>query len=573
MSKDTILGLNCSGFNSSCAFVRDGKVLFAVEEERMIRQKRTRLFPKSGIQYGFKKLELELEDLECIAIGWNPVVNLESYNGAHANNLRFLGELFCSAPLNLMSLQDRESGLHSSQCLTLDNGKEIKIHYVNHHLCHASSFYLSQFEEASILTVDAFGEKQCCTFAEAKNSSIEQIWSQEFPHSLGAFYSTMTEFLGFRAQSDEWKLMGASSFGDPSRFLPKLREVFQLETDGGFELDLRYFNFYQFHRPRRYTAKLENLLEIEPLDPGLPLQNKHYDLAAAAQLVFEEIYLHLISSLQKKTNGQNLILSGGSALNSVANGKVLQASGFSELFVPPMPDDSGISVGAALYAQNMILSKGSRVSMNNNYWGPEFSSDKIEKELNNYKISHKKSGSIESDVAKLIADGKIVGWFQGSLEFGDRALGNRSILADPRDPEMKDKVNKTIKYRENFRPFAPSVLLERANEFFSDLVETPYMEKVLKIKDSFKEVLPAVTHVDGSCRLHTVEKSINPKFHKLISRFEEITQVPVLLNTSFNTNGEAMVCSPRDAIRTFYSSGLDVLAIGDFIIQKEASLP
>lgn len=573
MSKDTILGLNCSGFNSSCAFVRDGKVLFAVEEERMIRQKRTRLFPKSGIQYGFKKLELELEDLECIAIGWNPVVNLETFNGAHANNLRFLGELFCSAPLNLMSLQDRESGLHSSQCLTLDNGKEIKIHYVNHHLCHASSFYLSQFEEASILTVDAFGEKQCCTFAEAKNSSIEQIWSQEFPHSLGAFYSTMTEFLGFRAQSDEWKLMGASSFGDPSRFLPKLREVFQLETDGGFELDLRYFNFYQFHRPRRYTAKLENLLEIEPLDPGLPLQNKHYDLAAAAQLVFEEIYLHLISSLQKKTNGQNLILSGGSALNSVANGKVLQASGFSELFVPPMPDDSGISVGAALYAQNMILSKGSRVSMNNNYWGPEFSSDKIEKELNNYKISHKKTGSIESDVAKLIADGKIVGWFQGSLEFGDRALGNRSILADPRDPEMKDKVNKTIKYRENFRPFAPSVLLERANEFFTDLVETPYMEKVLKIKDSFKEVLPAVTHVDGSCRLHTVEKSINPKFHKLISRFEEITQVPVLLNTSFNTNGEAMVCSPRDAIRTFYSSGLDVLAIGDFIIQKEAPIP
>jgi carbamoyltransferase len=572
VSKDTILGLNCSGFNSSSAFVRDGKVLFAVEEERMIRQKRTRLFPKSGIQYGFRKLELKLEDLECIAIGWNPAINLETFNGAHANNLRFLGELFCSTPLNLMSLQDRQSGLHSSQCLTIDSGKEIKIHYVNHHLCHASSFYLSPFEEASILTVDAFGEKQCCTFAEAKNSSIEQIWSQEFPHSLGAFYSAMTEFLGFRAQIDEWKLMGASSFGDPSGFLPKLREVFHLEKDGGFELDLRYFNFYQFHRPRRYTSKLENLLEIEPLAPGLPLQKEHYDLAAAAQLVFEEIYLHLISSLQKKANGQNLILSGGSALNSVANGKVLQESDFSELFVPPMPDDSGISVGAALYAQNMILSKGSRVSMNNNYWGPEFSSEKIEKELHNYKISHKKTDSVESDVARLIADGKIVGWFQGSLEFGDRALGNRSILADPRDPGMKDKVNKTIKYRENFRPFAPSVLSERASEFFTDLVETPYMEKVLKIKDSLKEVLPAVTHVDGSCRLHTVEKSINPKFHKLISCFEEITQVPVLLNTSFNTNGEAMVCTPRDAIRTFYSSGLDVLAIGDFIIHKDAPI-
>jgi carbamoyltransferase len=572
VSTKTILGLNCSGFNSSCAFIRDGEVLFAVEEERLIRQKRTRLFPQSGIRTGLKELGMKFEDLDSVAIGWNPTINLETFNSSQANNLRFLGELFTSVPLNLMKLQNRSSGSHSSQYLSLDNGKEIKIHYVNHHLCHASCFYLSSFDEASILTVDAFGEKQCCTFSHGKDREVTQIWSQEFPHSLGAFYSTMTEYLGFRAQSDEWKLMGASSYGNPAKFLPKLRQSFNLLENGEFELNLRYFNFYQFHRPKRFTSKLTDLLGIEPLSSGMQLLEEHYDLASASQLVFEEIYSHLISHLKTKTNGKNLILSGGSALNSVANGKVLKNSGFTNLFIPPMPDDSGISVGAALYVQNMIIAEGPKVCMRNNYWGPSYSQDQIEEELKNYKIHYKYSASIEKDVAQLISDGMIVGWFQGSLEFGDRSLGNRSILADPRNPAMKDKVNRTIKYRENFRPFAPSVLLERANELFTDLVETPYMEKVLKIKDSLREVLPAVTHVDGSCRLHTVEKSINPKFHKLISCFEEITQVPVLLNTSFNTNGEAMVCNPRDAIRTFYSSGLDVLAIGDFIILKESPL-
>jgi carbamoyltransferase len=418
------------------------------------------------------------------------------------------------------------------------------------------------------MTVDAFGEKQTTTFAIGEDSTVNQIWSQEFPHSLGGFYSTMTEYLGFRAQSDEWKLMGASSYGDGKRFYKILRSLVNLTDGNGFELDLRYFNFYQFHRPNRYTKKMEQLIGLPPNKVDEPLNQDYYDLAAASQDIFEDIYIHLINQLHKQTKRNNLVLSGGSALNSVTNGKVLNLTQFENVFIPPSPDDSGTSLGAAYYVYHNIFGHRKSFVMSSNYWGPSYTNSEIKVELNKYKIQYRLSDSVELEAAELISQGKIIGWFQGALEFGDRALGNRSILADPRDSSMKDKVNETVKYREPFRPFAPSVLIEKADEYFENFVETPYMEKVFPIIVHKRSEIPAVTHIDGSGRLQTVRKKDNPKYYALIKNFFKITGVPVVLNTSFNLKGEAIVCSPADAIRTFYSSGLDALVIGDYLIVK-----
>jgi carbamoyltransferase len=376
--------------------------------------------------------------------------------------------------------------------------------------------------------------------------------------------------LGFKPQNDEWKLMGASSYGDPKRYLGKIRQLVNLNNNG-FELDLTYFNFYQFHRPNRFTTKLSKLLGIKPNVSGVPLKDYYYDLAASVQVVFEDIYIHLLRLLKKKTNLDKVVISGGCALNCVANGKILNATGFKKIFVPPFPDDSGCSIGAAFYVHNQLMNKKKKFYLRTNYLGPAYSDLEIERILIDYKINYKKSKNITKEVANLISEGKIIGWFQGGIEFGDRALGNRSILADPRDSTMKDKVNKNVKYREEFRPFAPAILAEQVNEYFEKADYTPFMEKTYIIKKNQRKKIPAVVHVDGSGRLQTVSKDINPIFYKLISEFEKISKIPIILNTSFNLKGEPIVCSPVDAIRTFFSSGLDYLTLGSFLIKKNES--
>jgi carbamoyltransferase len=418
------------------------------------------------------------------------------------------------------------------------------------------------------MSIDAFGEKQSVLFAEGEDNKMRTLWSQEFPHSLGSFYAAMTEFLGFEPGSDEWKVMGASSYGDSNRYYDKLRGLFHLKDDCGFELDLSYFAHYQFHRPSMYSPKLAELLRLQPNKRDHPLTEEYYGLAAAVQRVTEDVYFHLLNQLHALTKLDKVVLAGGVVYNSVANGKILERTPFSEVFISPVPDDSGGSLGGAYYLYHQVMGKPRTYVMTSNYFGPSYSNTEIEAQLKKYKIRYTVLKDPARTAAELVASGKIIGWFQGCLEFGDRALGNRSILADPRDQSMKDKVNDTVKYREPFRPFAPSILVEYIDDYFVDAVPTPFMEKVFSVREQKRSVIPAVTHIDGTGRIQSVSREHNQLFWQLINEFRKLTDVPVVLNTSFNLKGEPIVCSPQDALRTFVSSGLDALIIGDYLMEK-----
>jgi len=568
MDSQWILGLNSAGFNTSAALLRDGHIVAAVEEERLTREKKTRKFPSASIRWVMQQGGVTWADLAAVAIAWNPAINLEGHNAAQSARARYLGEILYSVPSHLISMRGDLVAEHCEQLLEFQNGPSTRIVYVRHHLSHASSFYFSPFADAAILTADAFGEKETTTFSTGAGKSLTPIWAQEFPHSLGGYYSTLTEYLGFEAQNDEWKVMGASSYGDPERFLGKLRELVHLLPDGGFELDLSYFNFYQFHRPLRYTPKMAQLLGLPPNPRGQTLDQAYYDLAAGAQALFEEVYLNLARQLYLRTRQKNLVVSGGSALNSVANGKILDRSGFSDVFIPPVPDDSGGALGAAYYVRHQVMGCERTGAMATNYLGPSYSDAEVLNTLEKYKVRHRRLSNVAAETAQMLSVGKIVGWFQGRLEFGDRALGNRSILADPRDESMKDKVNETVKYREPFRPFAPSILSEHVSEYFIGATPTPYMEKVFPVVEGMRAKIPAVVHVDGSGRLQTVTRTQNALYYELIQEFKKITGIPVVLNTSFNLKGEPVVCSPTDALRTFFSSGLDALVLGPFVVEK-----
>jgi len=569
MSSSKILGLNSAGFNTASALIVNGEVVFAAEEERLIREKRTRRFPIRSVREALKVAGLRIEELDAVAVAWNPAINLEAFSLPHSQRARYLGEIFYNVPSYLMTLKGDNAVLFSRQTVEFVDGTKLAIYYVMHHLAHAASFFFSPYDDAAVMSIDAFGERQSVLFASGERNKLHLLWSQDFPHSLGSFYSTMTEFLGFEPRNDEWKLMGASSYGDPKRYYDKVRSLVHMEKEEEeFELDLSYFNHYQFPRRLMYTPKLPKLLGLPPNEREKPLSGDYYDLAAAAQRVMEEVYFYLLNRLYAQTKLDKLVLAGGVAYNSVANGKVLEMTPFRQVFIPPVPDDSGGSLGAAYYVHHQINGHPRSYIMNSNYLGPEYSNTEIQTDLNKFKIRYKVVQDPARVAAELIASGRIIGWFQGRLEFGDRALGNRSILADPRDPSMKDKVNETVKYREAFRPYAPSILLEYLDAYFVNAVPTPFMEKVFPVRPEKRSIIPAVTHVDGTGRLQTVTRDQNSLFWHLIDEFRQLTGVPVVLNTSFNLKGEPVVCSPQDALRTFYSSGLDVLIMGNCLVEK-----
>ena len=568
MAQNVILGLNSCGYNTSSALIIDGEAVFAVEEERLIREKRTRRFPMQSVRKGLDMAGLCLEEVDAVAVAWNPAINLEAFSLPQSQRARYLGEIFYNVPNYLMALKQDNAALLSQQILDFIDGTQLKIHYVTHHLAHASTFFFSPFERAAVMTIDGWGEKQSVLFAEGEGNGLCTLWSQEFPHSLGSFYSAFTEFIGFRPDNDEWKLMGASPYGDPDRYYDKVRSVVYLRDDGGFELDLSCFNHYQFHRPLMYSPKLIELLSLRPNKRGHPLTQDYYDVAAAAQRVTEDVYFHLLNQLYERTGLDKVVLAGGVVYNSVSNGKVLKRTPFQQVFISPVPDDSGGSLGAAFYVYHQVMQQPRSCVMTSNYLGPSYDNNEIRALLEKYKIRHVILEDAARTAAESVASGKVIAWFQGRLEFGDRALGNRSILADPRDESMKDRVNATVKYREPFRPFAPAILLEYIDDYFVDAVPTPFMEKVFPIRVEKRSVVPAVTHVDGSGRLQTVSRQQNQLFWRLIDEFRKLTGVPMVLNTSFNLKGEPIVCSPEDAVRTFFSSGLDALIIGDCLVEK-----
>lgn len=565
-----IIGVGPEVWISSATLLKDGVIVAGAAEERFDRQKGSRKFPYGAIRYCLKAAKCAFEDVDYIAVGWNPGIHLRNYNYRFSDASRWRAEYLSSIPNHVLQLRlDKDVEYIEQKFIHAKN--ETKIIYVTHHLAHAANgFYLSPFKDAAILTVDGRGEDETAFFGTGKNNKITELRTIAFPHSLGLVYSTFTAFLGFQAHVDEWKVMALASYGDRDNIeYKKMKKLLQFKEKGGFEFDLSYFNYYLFDKTAMYSPKIVELFGA-PRRSDDKIVRRHEQIAAALQQITEEVLVHMLTALAKETKQKNLVVSGGVFMNSVFNGKIRELTPFKNVFISSCPDDSGISIGAAAYVHHDILGLPRMKPQEHNYDGPEFSDAEIKEAIDKYKLKAKRVTDIEKYTASLLEEGKIIGWFQGRMEFGQRALGNRSILADPRRADMKDLVNRIIKYREGFRPFAPSVLEENVSEYFEcgkgDRV--PFMERVYLIRPEKRSIIPAVTHVDGSGRLQTVSKKYNPRYHNLISEFEKLTGVPIVLNTSFNLKGEAIVCTPTDAIHTFMSSGLDALIMGNYVLEK-----
>ncbi len=566
-----IIGINSEMYISSAALVVDGKLVSGSPEERLIREKHTRKFPQKALNFILNDSNLTIEDIDYFAVSWNPGVYFKKFNPLYSGKRRHMTELLFSIPDYLTDFYKVKNIDYTYEEIMINNNK-LKIYFITHHRAHsANGFFMSPFDRAAIFTADAQGEFESTTFGIGEGNRIKIYKSIKYPQSLGMFYSTFTEFLGFEPNSAEWKVMALSSFADYNNKYYKLikNKIINLKEDGEFEFDLSFFNGFIHEQPYLFTEKFIELFGKQR-GKNEELTDRHYEIASAMQKITEEIITHSLNYLFKLTKTKNLVLSGGTFMNSVFNGRVLELTPFENLYVSFAPDDSGTSVGAALFLYNHILKNQNRYYVNHSYLGPYYNDDKIANILKSKRLKHKKSMNIESDAAKLIAKGNVIGWFQGRMEFGQRALGNRSILADPTDKKMKNKVNKKVKYRESFRPFAPSVLKEYQNEYFDmgGNNNSLFMERVVKVKKDKIEKIPSVVHVDGSARVQTVIKETNLKYYNLIKEYFKLKGVPLLLNTSFNLAGEPIVCTVEDAIKTFFNSGMDYLILNNFIIEK-----
>lgn len=567
-----IIGISHDLYISSAALIEDGRIVAAAPEERFTRAKRTRYFPENAVRFCLDKKGCRIEDIDYFSTSWNPGVYFKSFNPLFSGRRRFKGEYLYAIPDYLLQFFKNRDAEYIEQKIQLFN-THCRIYFIKHHHAHiGNAYFLSPFDNAAILIADEQGEFSSVTYALGRDNEVDVFQSQSYPHSLGTFYSSFTDFLGFKPNSDEWKVMALSAWADKSgRYYDKVRKMVRLLPEGRFELDLSYFNTYDSEQPEpnMYTEKFIDDFGV-PRKRAEPLTQREYELAAAMQKVAEEIAYHLLDWLYKKSSQKNLVAAGGFFMNSVLNGKILRNTPFERIFISSCPDDSGSSIGSALYLYHEILGGKKRRPLTHNFFGPEFSNKEIEKTIEKYQLKHKFIEEIERYAAQLLSEDKLVSWFQGRMEFGQRALGNRSILTTPVNKGMKDRVNRAVKYREEFRPFAPSILLEDTDDFFDidEGVEVPFMEKVYMIKESKRHLIPAVVHVDGTGRLQTVTKDTNQKFYKLLQEFKKITGVPVVLNTSFNLSGEPIVCTPKDAIRTFFSCGLDVLIMGNYVVFK-----
>ena len=459
--------------------------------------------------------------------------------------------------------------------------------HVEHHLAHLSSaFYVSPFDEAVVVSVDGFGDFASGAWGVGRGNEIDVEGRALFPHSLGIFYQAVTQFLGFSHYGDEYKVMGLAPYGEP-RYLPEMRKIVRVTPDGCFELDLSYF---RHHKEKiafewsggspefadLFTPALENLLGTRR-KPGEPLEARHHDIARSAQAMYEEAFFNLLNVLHERHKIPNIALAGGCAMNSVANGKVRRMTPFKNVYVQSAAGDAGGAIGAAFEVWRKQGGKRAFV-MDHAYWGPQFGTDDIENVLKTNAARVETAGCVlerinsEQELCKLtaaaVAEGKVIGWFQGRMEWGPRALGNRSIICDPRRADMKAILNAKIKRRESFRPFAPSVLSEAVSDWFEEDDDVPFMMQVFQIREDKRSQIPAVTHVDGSGRLQTVKKATNPRYHALISAFWDITGVPMVLNTSFNEN-EPVVCTPEEALDCFLRTNMDVLVLGDFVLRRD----
>jgi len=573
----TILGLNAYHGDAAAALVIDGVLVATAEEERFNRVKHVAGFPALAAAWCLADAGISPENLDHVAIGRDPRANVGAKlrrTLRHPPRVDYV----VSRLRNAGRIRDARSALEEA----LGARISATFHNVEHHQAHvASAFFVSPFEEAAVLSVDGFGDFASTMLAHGHGSHFHVLDRVLFPHSLGIYYTAVTQWLGFPHYGDEGKVMGLAPYGDHARFLPAMREM--VRTDGDlFELDLSYFTH---HREgvemtwdegsptigRIYSERMSDVFG-PPREPRTELTATHNDVAAALQARLEEVYLHLVGTLARRTGSTNLALAGGVALNAVANGRIRPETPFDELYVQPAAGDSGTAVGAAYHVWNQILGGKRSFVMEHAYTGPTYSDAACATALRNAGLA----GELVDDetlfpfVAERIAEGDVVGWFQGRMEFGPRALGNRSIVTDPRRHNMKDILNARIKHREAFRPFAPSVLAHRTGEWFDQDYTSPFMVLVYDVLPEKRDLVPAITHVDGTGRLQTVEEHVNPRYHRLISEFERLTGVPILLNTSFNEN-EPVVMSPQHAVETFQKTRMDLLVLGNYVVRRDAA--
>jgi carbamoyltransferase len=554
-----ILGIACFGqHDSAAALIRDGMVIAAAEEERFSRIKHDRSFPMNAISYCLQEAGISIKDIDHAAFFWKP------WKGV----LRRLWYMLRSFPASLGNGQRNGRVLYDLSTIERvfknRTGYTGKFHFVDHHIAHAAStFFSSGMVESAILSVDGTGESETCWIGRASDSRIEQCHGVKWPHSLGHVYSAFTQFLGFKMFGDEYKVMGLSSFGVPV-YLPLLREIIKSTPKGLFEIDLTYMS-YQRGTKLAYSKKLVEKLGSDR-KPDDPITDRHKNIAASLQTRIEEILLELSKTAIRDAKKSSLCLSGGVALNSVAVGKLAESGIAKLLYTSPVSGDSGCALGAALYLDRIVSHSSKRQPLLNAYLGPSYSDSDIERVLKAKKLPYERTSDPAKIGAKMIERGNVIGWFQGRSEVGERALGNRSILADPRDPATKDRINLKIKNREPFRPFAPAILEEYQPEYFDWKGAVPYMTEVHSVKKEKRAGVPAVVHIDGTGRLQTVSTRTNPLFRALIKEFHALTGVPLVLNTSFNMKDEPIVNSPENAIETFLRSNLDLLIIGNFIV-------
>ncbi|MGH7229660.1 MAG: carbamoyltransferase family protein [Nitrospiraceae bacterium] len=568
-----VLGLSNMS-DAAAALVRDGRILAAVEEERFVRINHVTALPVHAIRYCLREAGVSLADVDGIAVPWKYWVL--GRRGALA-----LSAMLCSP--TLFRVKGRRSVERLSQEYAelaflashlrerVGPGRHQPV-YLDHHLCHAaSSFLVSPFERAAILVVDGASEAHTATLAVGEGREIRVLKRIPLPHSLGQFYASMTAFLGFRPDQDEYIVMGLSAYGEP-RFAGLLREqVLRLLPEGSFHLNTKLFDFH-LARVRIFLPELERLLGRHRL-PGEELTQRHRDVAASAQAVLEDAVLHLARHLHRLTRVENLCLAGGVAYNCVANSRIRRELDYREIYVQPAAGDAGSALGAALWLANRRGGLSHREVMRDVYLGPEFSEEDCRKALSRAGLAWDvlSENGLCDRVATELERGRLVFWFQGRMEWGPRALGNRSLLADPRREDMRELINAKVKLRESFRPFAPSVLEERAAEYFDCPSPSPFMLFTAPVLPSAKGIIPAVVHVDGTSRIQTVGRGENPRLRKLLESFAQKTGVPILLNTSFNVN-EPIVCSPDEAIQCFLRTDVDWLVLGNLLVRRPVSV-
>jgi carbamoyltransferase len=563
MAKATyILGISCYYHDSAACLIKDGVIVAVAEEERFTREKHDNAFPINTINFCLAKAGITAKQLSHVAFYEKPLLKFERILYTFAKTFPKSFWYFYRAIPSWMNEK-----LRIERTIRKKLKYDGKVLFVPHHLSHAASaFLVSPFDDAAIITCDGVGEWATTTIGLGKGGSIKLLKEIDFPDSLGLLYSALTAYLGFEVNNDEYKVMGLASYGKP-RYYDAFKKIIDIKYDGSFRLEMKYFSYE--HRQRMFSKEMIRLLGA-PKKKDEKITSRHQDIAATLQKITEEIMVRIANHAYKMTGSKNLCLAGGVALNCVANGKLLSSTRFKRLFIQPAAGDSGGAIGAAFYIHNSLLKNKRSYVMDDTYLGTEFSDAEIKDFLDKNNISYESLGEDEllKRIAKLIHQNKVVGWFQGRMEFGPRALGSRSILANPCNPKMKDILNRKVKHREEFRPFAPAVLADKAGEYFEMSYDSSFMLQTFNVRKDKQRMLPSITHVDGTARVQTVTREQNKRFYNLIKEFGALSGVPIIINTSFNVRGEPIVNTPKDAHDCFRNTEIDYLVMGNCLIRK-----